>query len=91
MATTSQVLSETPVDLVAELSLSDGESYSAQFVGKGQARVMAAAAAPTDPRTAMAKVYADGESWVIEATTEPDWAWVLGGSGGYISVDPIGG
>ena len=91
MATTSRELSGTPLDLVAELSLADGERYSAQFVGMGKARVLAAASAPSDPRTALAKTYEDGDSWVIEATTEPDWAWVLGGSKGYIAVDPIGG
>ena len=43
MASTHQVLTTTPVDLVSELSLDADETYGAQFLGLGMAFVTEAA------------------------------------------------
>ena len=73
MATLSQALTATPVDLVAELSLVDGTAYLLQVTGRRSMRLAEAASAPSD-RAASHEIL-PGDTWTVEASATPLWCW----------------
>ena len=82
MATEHLAITDAPVDVVAGLSLADGGDYLLQVVGRRPVRLAEAAAAPAD-RSHSHEVL-PGETWTIEASSTPLWAWC--GSPGHESA-----
>ena len=80
MATQSQSLTATPVNIVDTLSLAQGNTYGAQFLGTALCYIQEAAAAPSD--TSNASILVSNE-WI---NLQPDgsdgiWVWTTQGFG----------
>lgn len=84
MATQVQALTSAAVDLVAELSLADGTAYVVQAIGDRTVRLAEAAAAPSDPYAG--HLLTPGETWSVQASATPIWAWTLEAAGGRVAV-----
>lgn len=74
-----QALTRAPVDIVAALSLSDGDSVAVQVRGPGGAHYLeGGAAAPASPDTG--HVQPDGAWAYFTVGSDPIWYWTTGGA-----------
>ena len=90
MPTLVQVVTSTPTDIVADLSLVVGNTYQAQFNGPGVLYTRAVVSTDPDPD-------ADGPAWevtsrqtfsIVPATDEKVFVWVRT-AGGTVVVDEV--
>lgn len=74
-----QALTRAPVDLVAALSLSAGDSLSVQVRGPADAHYLEGGAAPVDPDTGHVQGSGGWAYFTVESTSAPIWYWTTGG------------
>lgn len=73
MSTQSVAVRSTPVDIVATLSLTNGQTYLLQVVGRRAVRFAEAAAAPADRGDS--HLVLPGFTWAVRIGAEPLWFW----------------
>lgn len=75
-----QSLTRAPVDIVAELSLSSGDTLSVQVRGPADAHYLEGGAAPVDPDTGHVQRSGGWAYFTVSSPSAPIWYWTTGGA-----------
>lgn len=73
MATQHIAIGRAPVDIVADLTLTSGQQYLIQPIGRCAVRLAEGALAPADPDHSHSIL--PGRTWTIGASSLPIWVW----------------
>ena len=87
MATQRQTLTDDPVDLVDELSLTEGSEYTLQATVEGRNGIVRVAEAATKPTVDGPAFYLENyDTWALKVSDVPVWVWSTSGDAA-VSVD----